>query len=404
MTLPLFACAKTAVPDEYTPLRAPEPVCDEAHEIGISVGSFAMLDSLLGLDFDLGAPVLSAGVTYDPERESYTASLKQGTSESADVSTFELLPESNFLGVDSKGDSVTDSLTEHELISRYITEGLVGSALDFISGCSVGYKYDADFLDKLGKYGTLEWEENYVDRTKTAILTLTGENIADFIEAAGEEKYPQLVTFFAALGSYGQAQELIADLRADEELSFTERLTLHASGRVLLADVRASGKDVLFSLAYDGSTGDVSVDARYKNKVSAEFSCEHADGRRTLSFIVKTAEREEDMSFIQTDGSVFFGFTAVGGKGMQLSFKYDKTEGKLGLHYNDLTLVLYCSDAALTGELSVAGMAKSTLSLTFDKISESELGVSYKLTGITTSFGDIDVSAADVRITVSKVN
>ena len=395
MTLPLFACRQTAVPDDYTPPRAPEPVCEEARRVEITVGTPALFEAMLGTGV-LGMENYSVGAHVSPETDEMRVFTSSGDRVLSEIS---LSPDGSFIKYAANDGEVK---TE-DLYMGFFRELLVSESLGYMGKLQVGYKYNDEFLKKLGKYGTLEWEENYAEHTRIATLSFTGEQMAAMLESEVDGSQLALVIggFYAGESTVNVARDkLIEYLRKDTRFAFTEKLTLHASsGRVLLADVTAKSESVIFSLVYDGSTADITAGVRHRDDLKADFSSKHEDGKTTYILSCIDGSDTKGARLILADGSIYAEWT-TGEKGIVgASIKYDKTRGELEACRGEHTLVLRVVDNTLTGTYR-KGERTREITLTFAVAEETNDGTRYQLI----KTGDIDVSAAEVYLSVSKVN
>ena len=393
MSLSLIACAQAQIPDEYTMPLSPAPLCESECSVGISIDSPLLLSTLLGTQLGSSSGI-SIGASIDPESRgmSVVFNQKYGTGDS--ISSIELSPDGNYVkNTDAEGNVCTE-----DFFAYFFRELLVSESLGYIGGQRGGYKYNAEFLNKLGKYATLEWEENTLEKTKIAVLTFNGEQMALLLEAVGEESPVSDVirAFYSSEGArMVSLEDAIGKLREDEKFAFTEKLTLHvSSGRVLLADITAKSESVVLSLVYDGSTADLTVTARHnKDNLIAEFSSKHEDSKTTYTLRSVDDSDINGARLVLTDGSVYAEWTTGESERVQASFKYDSARGEFEVRMGEYLLVVRVSEDTLVGTFR-KGENTRELSLTFDTAEQTDSGVRYAVTRI----GDIDVPAGTLSV------
>lgn len=393
VSLSLVACGRAAIPDEYTMPISPSPLCESECSVGISVDSPLLLSTLLGTQLGDSSGI-SLGASIVPESGGMSVLLNQKYGTADKISSIELSPDGNYAkNTDADGNEHTE-----DFFAYFFRELLVSESLGYIGSQRGGYKYNAEFLSELGKYATLEWEENPLEQTKIAVLTFNGEQMALLLEAVGEESpVSDVIRAFYSGESDGMVtlEDAIGKLRDDEKFAFTEKLTLHVtSGRVLLADITAKSESVVFSLVYDGSTADITATARHsEDNVIAEFSSKHEDSRTTYTLRSVDGNDINGARLVLTDGSVYAEWTTGESERVQASFKYDGARREFEVRIVEYLLVVGVSEDTLVGTFR-KGQSSRELTITFDTAEQTDSGVRYAVTRI----GDIDVPAGTLSV------
>ena len=378
----LFSCGPKT-PDIYTMPVAPTPPSEDTPGFSVSVESVEGLSALLGISTEkTGALTLGGSIDVGSEILELFFDERNDTARSKTTVSFS--PEGSYVKLED-GETEAQSV---DLYARYFGERVVSDTLRYIGVQRGGYVYQGALLSRIGKFGDLMWEGDMINNTKTALVTVDGEQMAQMLEAEGaESQIARIMRVFYSrqVAEDAPIDEIISRLREDKSLHFTQRLIVnYTSGRVLINDITVRSNSTVFSLVYDGSTADLSVTVRHKNEgMVAVYSSKHEDSRTTYTLRSTAGEETRGVRIVLTDGSVYGEITATERDVVQASFKYDSTRRELVLRSGENILSLCFEGESPEGSVKIG---ERTLALAFSEAEHTDSGVRYAVTRI----GDAD--------------
>lgn len=351
----LSSCAPAKVEvDAPVPPVSPAPFYDGDISAKISVSDTSEFMSLLSADFGEGENSLSFSIDAD---EGLIL---------IDKNNGEIAGEYSRDGGDS-------------LVAEYFGDPVISAALSHFGKRTPPISVDAEKIKKRSEGMSYEQSEDFVSGMKTTVISVSEADFSNMLKtassngtlAAGE------IRFFGALAGYTGADSdgLMAAVEKAGGVSFTMKITTNGQ-YLILSDVTASSVFGMFSLVYDGQSGDIEVSFEDKELgMLGSYKEENTDGKKTVTLVKNRTEKDGDsvytsesaVEYVREDGKVSLSITARSSDVYRKHvYKYDKNSSTYTYLYrarNDKTdperkldLTLCLGGEVISGTASVSGV------------------------------------------------